>query len=103
MGTITKATTCTKAGGGYFKPMFHVALTVSENVSHETFEPYCQTQAKRKHRKETGMDLENWVIELLDDIKEAAEKGENYDLHMEAVYVKDVAKAYNESKWIEIY
>ena len=47
--------------------------------------------------------LESWVIKLLNDIKEAAEKGENYDLHMEAPYVKDVATAYNETSWIEIY
>lgn len=56
-----------------------------------------------KHRKESIMILESWVIELLNDIKEAAEKGENYDLHMQAPYVKDVATAYNETSWIEIY
>ena len=49
------------------------------------------------------MDLENWVAELLDDIKEAAEKGENYDLHLEADAVKDIATVYDETKWIEIY
>lgn len=49
------------------------------------------------------MMLESWVIELLNDIKEAAEKGENYDLHIEAEYVKDIATAYNNSSWIEIY
>lgn len=49
------------------------------------------------------MDIEAWVIELLQDIQTAAEKGENYDLHMEAVYVKDIAEAYNKTTWIEIY
>lgn len=49
------------------------------------------------------MDLESWVVDLLKDIKEAAEKGENFDLHMEAVYVTDVAQAYDETTWIEIY
>lgn len=49
------------------------------------------------------MNLESWVIELLKDIKEAADKNENYDLHMEACYVAEVAEAYNSCEWIEIY
>ena len=49
------------------------------------------------------MSLESWVTEVLDDIKEAAEKGENYDLHLEASVVKEIAAAYDETQWIEIY
>lgn len=49
------------------------------------------------------MNLESWVVELLNDIKESAEKGENFDLHMGAPYVAEVAEAYAKSKWIEIY
>ena len=49
------------------------------------------------------MNIENWVIELLEDIKEAAEKGENFDLHLESVYVKEIAEAYENTEWIEIY
>lgn len=49
------------------------------------------------------MDLENWVVELLNDIKEASGKDENFDLHLESAYVKEIAEAYDKSKWIEIY
>lgn len=49
------------------------------------------------------MDLEFWVVDLLKDIKEAADKSENFDLHLEAEYVKDIAAAYDETSWIEIY
>ena len=49
------------------------------------------------------IDLENWVVELLKDIKAAADKNENFDLHMEAPYVKEVAKEYEQTDWIEIY
>lgn len=38
------------------------------------------------------MDIENWVCELLSNIEDAAEKNENYDLHLEAVYVKEIAE-----------
>ena len=47
--------------------------------------------------------LERWVVELLDSIKEACEKNENFDLHMEAPLVKEIAKEYEDTKWIEIY
>lgn len=49
------------------------------------------------------MTLEEWVIYLLEGIKTAAEKGENYDLHLESPYVAEIAKAYEDTKWIEIY
>lgn len=49
------------------------------------------------------MNLESWIIVLLDDIRTAAEKGENYDLHLESTAVVDIAKAYEKTKWIEIY
>ena len=49
------------------------------------------------------MDVELWVLDLLEDIKKAAEKGENYDLHLESEYVKDIAKAYDATSCIEIY
>lgn len=47
--------------------------------------------------------LESWVIELLKDIKEAGEKDENFDLHLEKEMVKEIAEAYDASSWIEIY
>lgn len=37
------------------------------------------------------IDMEDWVCELLDDIEKAAEKNENYDLHLEAPMVKELA------------
>lgn len=49
------------------------------------------------------MSLEDWVVDLLKDIKEASDKGENFDLHLENVYVKEIADAYDNVKWIEIY
>lgn len=49
------------------------------------------------------IDIENWLESLLNDIKEAADKNENFDLHMEAPYVKEVAECYDKVKWIEIY
>ena len=49
------------------------------------------------------MDLETWVNDLLKDIETAAEKGENYDLHLEAPLVEDIATAYKNTEWIEIY
>lgn len=49
------------------------------------------------------MNLETWVVELLDDILTASEKGENYDLHLELPFVNEIAKAYKDTEWIEIY
>ena len=48
-------------------------------------------------------DLETWVIDLLKDIKAAADKNENFDLHMEAPYVKEVAYEFENTNGIEIY
>lgn len=49
------------------------------------------------------MDIEYWLTDLFKDIKEAAQKDENFDLHIEAVYVKDIAEAIDNIKWLEIY
>lgn len=49
------------------------------------------------------MILESWVINLLEDIKTSADKSENFDLHLEADTAKDIAHAYDEASWIEIY
>lgn len=49
------------------------------------------------------MNLENFIIEFLENIKEAANKNENYDMHLENSYVKEIAEAYDLCKWIEIY
>lgn len=57
-----------------------------------------------KHRKEVfAMNLESWIVELLQDIQTAAEKGENYDLHLEFPAVEEITEAYHDTKWIEIY
>lgn len=47
--------------------------------------------------------LEGWIFDLLDDIKKAAEKGENFDLHLESPVVAEIANAYEHATWIEIY
>lgn len=49
------------------------------------------------------MDLETWVLELLQDIQTAAKHGENYDLHLEFPAVEEIAEAYDRTAWIEIY
>ena len=57
-----------------------------------------------KHRKEVfAMNLESWIVALLQDIQTAAEKGENYDLHLEPPAVEEIAEAYKRTDWIEIY
>lgn len=47
-------------------------------------------------------DLETWIIELLDEIQGAANRNENYDLHLESSYVKEISEAYDKATWIEI-
>lgn len=47
--------------------------------------------------------LEDWVINLLKEIKEAAYKGENFDLHLENDAAKEIAVEYENAEWIEIY
>ena len=49
------------------------------------------------------MDLESWVIALLEDIQTASEKGKNYDLHLKSTVVNEIAEAYKRTEWIEIY
>ena len=49
------------------------------------------------------MDLETWVIELLDDILTASVKDENYDLHLESVLVHEIADAYKNTVAVSIY
>lgn len=48
-------------------------------------------------------DIENWVDNLLKDIKAAADKNESFDLHMNSSFVKEVAERYEKVDWIEIY
>lgn len=47
--------------------------------------------------------LEPWIMELLNDIKEASEKNENFDLHLEKEMVKEIADDYKATTSIEIY
>lgn len=49
------------------------------------------------------MNIEDFVIDLLYDIRKAVKNNENYDLHMEAPYVAEVAEAYDKVKHLEIY
>lgn len=48
------------------------------------------------------MGIENWICELLSDIEEAAKKNENYDLHLESVYVKEIAEELKHISNIEL-
>lgn len=49
------------------------------------------------------MNLESWVVELLNDIKKASLNNENFDLHLESPMVKEIVEAYDKVTWIEIY
>ena len=49
------------------------------------------------------VDIETWIIDLLDEIQGAANRNENYDLHLESSYVKEIANAYDLTTWIEIH
>lgn len=54
-------------------------------------------------KEEYAMDLEQWIIKLLDSIKVASDLDANFDLHLSIDDVKELASAYDATKWIEIY
>lgn len=47
--------------------------------------------------------LEQWVVELFKQIEEAAEKGEDYNLHLDKELVQDIAYDTRSLEWIEMY
>lgn len=49
------------------------------------------------------MDLEEWVLELLDNIKLAGVDHESFDLHLSENDVKEIAQAYENLEFLEIY
>jgi len=49
------------------------------------------------------MLLEPWIMKLLENIKAAVERGENYDLHLEYPAVDEIAQAYEQTTSIEIF
>ena len=49
------------------------------------------------------MDLESWFVQLMDDITKAAYDGTTFDIHLENEAVKEIAAAYEQTKFIEIY
>jgi hypothetical protein len=48
------------------------------------------------------MDLQTWVIELLEEIRQASLKDENFGLSLNRHDVKEIAEAYDKATWIEI-
>lgn len=48
------------------------------------------------------INIEQWVIELFNDINQACMNNENYDLHLEASVVDDLADAWDRIKNVEI-
>lgn len=48
-------------------------------------------------------DIENFVVQLLEDIRKAGLKNENFDLHLEASVTKEMAEEIDKTEWIEIY
>lgn len=49
------------------------------------------------------IDMSLWIDELLSNIEIAGDKGENYDLHLEAEVVKELADEIKKLSYIEIY
>lgn len=49
------------------------------------------------------IDMELWIDELLSNIETAGSKGENYDLHLEASAVKELADEIKKLSYVEIY
>ena len=49
------------------------------------------------------LNMETFVTAILDDIKEAGLKNENFDLHLEAEYTKVLAEKIDNIQWIEVY
>ena len=47
--------------------------------------------------------LEGWIIELLKQIEEAADRGGDYNLHLDKEIVQKVAFESRSLKWIELY
>lgn len=49
------------------------------------------------------MDFEEFIINLMVDITEAANDGLDFNLHLDHQKVKEVAQAYENVEWFEIY
>lgn len=49
------------------------------------------------------MDIEAWVIALLDKIKEASEYNADFTLYLTKETTKEIAGAWDKTEWIEIY
>lgn len=49
------------------------------------------------------MDIEAWVIALLDKIKEASEDNADFTLHLTKEATREIAGAWDKTEWIEIY
>lgn len=49
------------------------------------------------------MDLEQWVIDLLNSIKDAGAMDAGFELRLDSDAVKAIASAYKTTDWIEIY
>ena len=47
--------------------------------------------------------LEDWFIDLLKEIEQAAENNEEYNLHLDKKAVQDLAFESRSLEWIEIY
>lgn len=49
------------------------------------------------------MDLEDWLLELLDAIKAASDLEAAFDIHLEKKTVQEIAEQYKEMKGLELY
>lgn len=49
------------------------------------------------------MDLQEWIICVLENIKDASNHGYKVTIELDQEVVHDIAKAYEETKFIEIY
>ena len=48
------------------------------------------------------LDIEQWVIDLFNDINKACLNNDNYDLHLDASVVDDLAEAWDRISNVEI-
>lgn len=49
------------------------------------------------------MNLEQWIIDLLNSIKDANTMGAGFELRLDSDAVKAIASAYETTDWIELY
>ena len=47
--------------------------------------------------------LEEWVIDVLNEITKASKENKSVNIHITKEFVKEIAENYEATKWIEMY